>query len=139
METIPVISGASHLTAAGAADFAVAIDDELREQDLNRLVRALGVKGPYDKLAAALRERGYRVVHLLDAAQALRQGSAIARLGKEDWIVITETGSSAEAALHDLLRYMPTDRIALRETDGPGFESDLETALMAHPLVWEKE
>ncbi len=132
IETIPMITGVETLKDdAAAAALANELDQAIAQASLKPLIRALAVDGPADALSAALRENGYRVVHVLTAGQALHQAPTLARVAYEDVVVIHETGAAAEQALSRLLHWIPASRVAVLDDAGEPLGPDVRTARMA--------
>jgi len=130
-ETIPVITGATNLAPAAATDLARQIEARIQELGLESLILTLGLEGPADALASALRDRGFRLVHLLDAEQAEHRGPSLAGQDNLDWIVITTPGEKGEAAFKRLLYHMPARRLALCDAADSVFGPGIQTAHLA--------
>ncbi len=118
IHTIPLLTGGAALDAAAARIWAAAIDAELARADVRLLVPSLAIEGPADALAAELRNRGYRVTHLLAPAQALERGRSVAQASPDEMIVVNGIGADADQALAWLTRVVPASRLAVREADG---------------------
>ncbi len=118
IHTVPLLTGGAALDAEAARAWAGAIDAELTRADLKMLTPALAVEGPALPLAAELRNRNFRVTHLLTPAQALEWGRSIAQATPDEVIVVNGLGAEADRALAWLLRVIPANRLALREADG---------------------
>lgn len=132
IETIPLITAVDTLKDdAAAAALANDVDRAIAQASLKPLIRSLAVDGPADALAAALRENGYRVVHVLTAEQALHQAPTLARVAYEDVVIIHETGAAAEQALNRLLHWIPAGRVAVMEEPREPLGPDVRTARMA--------
>ncbi|HNX33757.1 MAG TPA: hypothetical protein PKM57_03965 [Kiritimatiellia bacterium] len=127
IRTVPLLTGGTALDNEAARDWAAAIDAELVRADVKTLTPALAVDGPAFTLAAELRNRGYRVVHLLAPAQALEWGRSVALAAPDEPIAVNGVGGEADAALVWLKRVIPTSRLALREIDGAALAPNLST------------
>ena len=127
IRTVPFLTGGTALDAEAARAWASAIDAELTRANLKILIPALAVDGPAFLLAAELRNRNYRVAHLLTPAQALEWGRSIAQATPDEVIAVNGLGEEADRAIVWLKRVIPTSRLALREVDGAAIAPNLST------------
>jgi len=127
IHTHPLLTGGAALDAEAARAWAAAIDAELIRADLKLLTPTLAVEGPAFPLATELRNRNYRVTHLLTPEQALKWGRSIAQATPDEVIVVNGRGPEAEQAMAWLLRVVPASRLALREADGAAIAPDIAT------------
>lgn len=130
INTIPLLSGASSLSDEAARAWAAAIDDELIRVNLKPLVPSLALDCPALALATELRNRHYRVAHLLSPAEAREWGRSIAQASSDEVLVVNGIGQEADEALTWLKFAIPTGRLALREPDGAAFAPGLSTVRM---------
>lgn len=117
IRTVPLLTGGAELDESAARAWAAAIDDELIRADVKMLVPTLAVEGPARALADELRNRNYRVTHLLTPAQTLEWGRSIAQETRDEAIAVNGLGEEAERALTWLKRVIPTSRLALKEPE----------------------
>lgn len=123
----PLLTGVSTLNEKAARAWAAAIDAELLRTNMKMLAPALALDGPAFALADELRNRNYRVVHLLTPAHALEWGRSIAQVTPDEVIAVNGVGEEAERALTWLKRVIPASRLALREVDGAALAPHLST------------
>lgn len=133
IHTLPLLTGGGALDADAARDWAAKIDAELMRADLKLLTPTLAVEGPATALAAELRNRTYRVAHLLSPAQALEWGRSIAQATPDEVIAVNGTGADANRAIQALKHVIPASRLAQRETDAEAFAPDLPTLRRGDP------
>ena len=125
IQTYPLISGGGALDEEAARRWAEAIDAELVRTDTKPLVPCLAVEGPAPALVGELRDRRYRLVHLLTPDEALTWGRSIARENRDEVIVINGTGDAVNRAADWLLRTTPAYRVAVRDTDSAALAPNL--------------
>ncbi len=130
IQCLPLLSGGAELDDEAARAWAAAIDEELIRSDVKMLVSGLAVQGPALALAAELRNRKYRVAHVLTPAQVLEWGRLIAQATSTEVIVINGFGAEAQRAATWLLPMIPPSRLALREADDAALTPDIATALL---------
>lgn len=128
IQTVPLLTGGAALKPEAARAWAEAVDAELIRADLKLLTPSLAVEGPVFELAAELRNRKYRVTHVLTPAQALSWGRSIAQASPDELIVVNGLGAEADEALAWLKRVVPSSRLALREADADAFAPELPSA-----------
>ncbi len=127
IRTLPLLSGGAALGETAARDWAAAVDDELARADLKPLTPVLAVEGPARALTIELRNRHYRVVHLLSAAEAREWGRSLPGRGTDDVLVVNAHGPEADAAIAWLARTIPASRLAKREAPGAAFGDGVVT------------
>lgn len=127
IRTVPLLTGGAALENGAARAWAASIDAELIRADVKMLIPAIAVDGPAFPLATELRNRGYRVVHLLSPRQVLEWGRSIAQGSPDEAIAVNGLGEEAERAIVWLKRVVPTSRLALREVDGTTLAPNLST------------
>lgn len=132
IRTLPLLTGGQALDAEAARAWAQSIDSELGRANLRPLVPSLAVEGPAVPLSAELRNLGYRVTHVLTAAEAQESGRALALENPEDPLVVNESGEPARQALLWLQRVVPATRLALREPEPSPLAPGLVTARTAN-------
>ena len=130
IRTLPLLSGADTLDDQSARDWAAAVDGELERTNLKPLTPVLAVEGPALALATELRNRNYRIVHLLSAAQALEWGRSLPGKSLDDVIAVNERGPAAAAALASLMQFIPADRLARREEPGQTFDDGIVVSIV---------
>lgn len=130
IRTLPLLSGADALDDQAARDWAAAIDDALEQADLKALTPVLAVEGPALALVTELRNRNYRIVHLLSAAQALEWGRSLPGRGVDDIIAVNDRGPEADAAIDWLAKVIPASRLARREELGDAFGDEIAVSLV---------
>jgi hypothetical protein len=130
IRTYPLLTGGTGQTPDEARAWAAAIDDELIKADLKMLVPTLAVEGPLFPLATELRNRSYRVIHLLTASQAHECGRAIGQQSNDEVIVVNDHSPAAESAINLLLGTIPSTRLAQREPADATPTSDIITIRM---------
>jgi peptidoglycan/xylan/chitin deacetylase (PgdA/CDA1 family) len=117
IHTIPLLTGGAALDAAAARAWAATLDEELIRADLKLLLPTLAVEGPVEALASELRNRHYRVAHLLTPAQALDSGRSIAQATADETILVDGVGPEASRAIAWLSRVVPSSRLVWREAE----------------------
>ena len=127
IRTVPVLTGGAALDEQAAGAWAAAIDAELIRANMKMLTPALAVEGPAPRLASELRNRNYRVLHLLTPTEALDWGRSIAQVTPDEVIAVNGLGEEADSAIVWLKRVIPTSRLALREADGSALAPPLST------------
>ncbi len=133
IRTYPLLTGGTGQTPDEARAWAAAIDAELIKTDLKLLVPTIAVEGSLFPLATELRNRSYRVIHLLTASQAREWGKVIVEQSRDDVIVVNDRSPAAETAIKSLLCTIPSTRLAQREADDPETPSDIITIRMLEP------
>lgn len=91
------------------------------------LLPTLAVEGPVAALAEELRNRHYRVTHLLTPAQALDNGRSIAQATADETILVDGLGPEANRALAWLLHAVPASRLVWREAEAAAGASEMPT------------
>lgn len=130
IRTLPLLSGADTLDDQAARDWAAAIDRELDRANLKPLTPVLAVEGPALALVTELRNRNYRIVHLLSAAQALEWGRSLPGRSLDDIIAVNDHGPEADAALDWLARVIPASRLARREAPGEAVNDEIAVSIV---------
>jgi len=133
IHTVPLLTGGGTLGDEAARDWAAKIDAELTRADLKLLTPTLAVEGPAIALNDELRNRGYRVIHVLSPAQALEWGRSIAQATPDEVIAVNGTGAEANRVVRELKHTIPANRLAQRETDADAFAPDLPTLRRGDP------
>ena len=135
IETIPVIVGVGALDEAGAVALVDDLDEALDQAAFKPLVRTLGVEGDAETLAAALREKGYRVAHLLKPDEALGRARSLAQWHSEDVVILAEASVAARGVLDELQHWIPSSRLAVEEEPSEDYGAGVRTAVFAdqHP------
>ena len=128
VQTYPLLSGAGTLNDEAARGWAEAIDAELVRADMKPLVPCLAVEGPAPALVGELRNRRYRVAHVLTPDDALKWGRSIAQESRDEILVINGTGAEADRAADWLLRAVPANRVARRDPDSAALAPNLVSA-----------
>jgi hypothetical protein len=111
IRTLPLLTGGEALDADAGRAWAQSIDDALTRANLKALVPSLAVEGTAAFLSSELRNLGYRVVHVLTAAEAVASGRTFALENPEDALVVNETGEAAHQAVLWLRRTVSTNRL----------------------------
>jgi len=135
IQTYPLLTGGAGLTSDQARVWAAEIDAELIRADVKMLTPTLAVEGPVSPLTTELRNRNYRVTHLLTSLQASEWGRAIAQESTDEVIVINESTPDADQTIDGLLRTIPSTRLARREADGSAIAPDITTVRLLEPSV----
>lgn len=131
IRTMPLLSGGGALEDTAARDWAAAVDGALDAAGLKPLTPVLAVEGPAIALAAELRNRRYRVAHLLTAAEARAGGRSIPGRHPDEVIIIHASGPEADAAFDWLAQVIPASRLARRETPQSALGGGLDTVCLA--------
>ncbi len=127
IQTYPLLTGGAALDETAAGIWAEAIAAELTRADLKLLVSTLAVEGPALALASELRNRNFRVVHLLTPAEARAWGRTIAQASPDEILVVNGLGPEAEQTIAWLSHSIPASRLALREPDAEAFGPAIAT------------
>ena len=127
IHTYPLLSGGANLNRKDGATWIAAIDTLLQKRDLKMLLSTVVIEGALPEIAAELRNRGYRVLHLLTPAEAVQWGAFIAGNNSNEIIIVDDTGIETERVLDELLRVVPATRLAKRKSTGNAIAPEIET------------
>jgi peptidoglycan/xylan/chitin deacetylase (PgdA/CDA1 family) len=127
IHTLPLLTGGAALTPEAARTWAAAVDAELIRANVKPLTPVLAVEGPAFPLAAELRNRSYRVTHLLSPAQALEWGRSIAQASADEVIIVNGLGADADLAVSELLRVIPSSRLAVQDAGAAALAPEIST------------
>lgn len=111
VETIPVIAGAAGLDATAAEARRRGIEAALSAAGLLPAVRAFALDGLSPALAAQLRERGARIVHILDAARVGEMTGELTDTHSTDRVLLRGDPAQATTAMQRLLARFPAQRL----------------------------
>ena len=133
INTYPLLTGGGTLSEEKMRNWAEAIDEELSRNELKVLTSGIAVAGPHFPLTDELRNRNYKVVHMLSLQEALVWGRVIAEESEDEIIIVNDHSPDADEAIHTLLRTIPSTRLVQLEKDETAIAPDIKTMRMLEP------
>jgi len=139
VEYIPVIANSEDLPPSESEAYAAKVSEALAHPALKPLINQLVVRGVSDHLSRALRARGFRIVHLIEAGEVReisnREGLKEAPY---DRFLLNAEGADGEDSLDELLRICPARRLIVQHNTTRRIPLGAKTALRAEEFPEEE-